>query len=67
MFKFLMVLVLKKKNVLCIIIISLILVLGKQDQLRGPGRREIGHGALGEEHFQQLFQMKKISLIQFVL
>ena len=43
-----MVLDLKKKNDLCIIIISLILVLGKQDQLRGPGRREIGHGALGE-------------------
>ena len=35
--------------------------------MRGPGRREIGHGALGERALDQLFLMKKTSHMQFVV
>ena len=48
MFKLSMVLVLKKQNVSCIIITSRNFSVGETGPIRGPGRREIGHGALGE-------------------
>ena len=37
---------LKNQNDLCIIIISLHFSVGETGPMRGPGRREIGHGAL---------------------
>lgn len=40
---------------------------GETGPVRAPGRREIGHGALGEEHYVTLYLILKISLIQFVL
>ncbi len=51
MFKLLMVLVLKNQNASCTITTSQHSLLGKQDLYGGPGRREIGHGALGERAF----------------
>ena len=59
MYKYLMDLDLKNQNVSCIIITSLISVLGKQVQSRGPGRREIGHGALGERALEPVIPDEK--------
>ena len=38
---------------------------GETRPMRGPGRREIGHGALGERALTGYSRLKKISLIQF--
>ena len=37
---------------------------GETGPMRGPGRREIGHGALGERALEPLFHLKKTSLIR---
>ena len=40
---------------------------GETGPIRGPGRREIGHGALGERALSAVLPMKQISHTQFVL
>ena len=36
---------------------------GEVKRMMGPGRREIGHGALAQKHLNRLFQVKRISTI----
>ena len=52
-------LVLKNQNDLCIIIISLNFSVGETGPMRGPGRREIGHGALGERALEPIIPNEK--------
>ena len=59
MFKFLMVLEQKKQNDLCIIITSHHFSVGETGPIRGPGRREIGHGALGERALEPVIPSEK--------
>lgn len=40
---------------------------GETGPIRGPGRREIGHGALGERALEKVVPNEKIFLIQSVL
>ena len=57
---------LKKQNASCTTITSRISV-GETGRYRGPGRREIGHGALGERALKQVMPSKKNSHTQSVL
>ncbi len=51
---------------ICTTTISRLILLERQNQSRGPGRREIGHGHWQREHSFRYFQARQSSRMRFV-